>query len=39
MGSAYLVQNSNKKSIQINLKSKKGQNIVHELIKSADYIC
>ena len=36
MGSAYLVQNSNKKSIQINLKSKKGQNIVHELIKSAN---
>ena len=36
MGSSYLVQNSNKKSIQINLKSKKGQSIVYELIKSAD---
>ena len=36
MGSSYLVQNSNKKSIQINLKSKKGQNIVYELIKSAN---
>ena len=35
MGSSYLVQNSNKKSIQINLKAKKGQSIGYELIKSA----
>jgi crotonobetainyl-CoA:carnitine CoA-transferase CaiB-like acyl-CoA transferase len=36
MGSTYLVQNSNKKSIQVDLKTKKGQNILYELIKSAD---
>ena len=36
MGSTYLVQNSNKKSIQVDLKTKKGQNILYEMIKSAD---
>ena len=36
MGTSYLVQNSNKKSIQVNLKTDKGKNIVHELIKTAD---
>ena len=36
MGSSYLVQNSNKKSIQINLKTDKGKEIVYKLIKSAN---
>ena len=36
MGSSYLVQNSNKKSIQINLKTDKGKEIAYKLIKSAD---
>ncbi len=36
MGITYLIQNSEKKSIQLNLKSKKGIKIVHDLIKNAD---
>ena len=36
MGSAFLVQNSNKKSIQIDLKTQKGKEIAHKLIQTAD---
>ena len=36
MGTSFLIQNSDKKSIQINLKSAKGKEIVHKLIKSVD---
>ena len=36
MGTSFLIQNSDKKSIQINLKSKKGKNIALELIKNVD---
>ena len=36
MGSAFLVQNSNKKSIQIDLKTPKGKEIAHKLIQTAD---
>ena len=32
MGTSFLIQNSDKKSIQINLKSKKGKNITFPLI-------
>tara|TARA_B100001059_G_scaffold230307_1_gene264329 strand:- start:313 stop:1518 length:1206 start_codon:yes stop_codon:yes gene_type:complete len=36
MGTSFLIQNSDKKSIQINLKSKKGKNIALELVKNVD---
>ncbi len=36
MGTSFLIQNSEKKSIQIDLKSKKGKEIALKLIKSAD---
>ena len=36
MGTSYLIQNSDKKSIQINLKSEKGKEIALELIKRVD---
>ena len=36
MGTSFLIQNSDKKSIQINLKSKKGKNIALELVKYVD---
>jgi len=36
MGNSFLVQNSNKKSIQIDLKTKKGKEIAYKLIQSAD---
>ncbi len=36
MGTSFLIQNSDKKSIQINLKSTKGKNIALELIKNVD---
>ena len=36
MGSAFLVQNSNKKSIQIDLKTQEGREIAHKLIQTAD---
>ncbi len=36
MGTSFLVQNSDKKSIQIDLKSSKGKNIALKLIKNAD---
>ena len=36
MGTSFLIQNSDKKSIQLNLKSSKGKEIVHKLIKSVD---
>ena len=36
MGTSFLIQNSDKKSIQIDLKSKKGKEIALNLIKSAD---
>ncbi len=36
MGTSFLIQNSDKKSIQINLKSEKGKEIALELIKKVD---
>jgi len=36
MGTSFLIQNSEKKSVQIDLKSKKGKEIALNLIKSAD---
>ena len=36
MGTSFLIQNSDKKSIQINLKSKKGKNIALKLVKNVD---
>ena len=38
MGASFLIQNSEKKSIQIDLKSKEGQKIVLKLIESADVL-
>ena len=36
MGTSFLIQNSDKKSLQLNLKSSKGKEIVHKLIRSVD---
>jgi crotonobetainyl-CoA:carnitine CoA-transferase CaiB-like acyl-CoA transferase len=36
MGTYYLTQASNKRSMTLNLKSKMGRNILHKLIKSSD---
>ena len=38
MGTSFLIQNSEKKSIQIDLKSKEGQKIALRLIESADVL-
>ena len=38
MGTSFLIQNSEKKSIQIDLKSKEGQEIALKLIESADVL-
>ena len=38
MGTSFLIQNSEKKSIQIDLKSKEGQKIALKLIQSADVL-
>ena len=36
MGTSFLIQNSEKKSLQINLKTEEGKKIAHKLIKNSD---
>ena len=38
MGTSFLIQNSEKKSIQLDLKSKQGKEIALKLIKDADVL-